>query len=138
MKFSAPLVIKEIGYKQWEVMREFYFIDKNGRVIEVEKGFRCDLASVFRYFKSVVDTPSYWTQAAVVHDKLYDNHRRGVGLQVTRKRADQILIEGMEKKEQMYGIPFYRQRKTLVYMGVRAGGRASWQPGYVNHNNQEN
>ena len=136
MKFSRPLVIKEVGYKQWEVREDFYFVDLQGLVIEVEKGFKCDLASVHRYFKSVVDTPSYWTQAAVVHDKLYDNHRKGDS-SISRKRADEILREAMSKKEEMYGIPIYRQRKTLVYWAVRAGGKASWEPGYINWNNQE-
>lgn len=135
--FSAPLVIKEIGYKQWEVMEDFFFIDKEGQVIEVNRGFKCDLASVHRYFKSLVDTPSYWTQAAVVHDKLYDNHRKGIGPVISRKRADQILVDGMEKKEQMYGIPFYLKRKFLVYTAVRIGGRASWKTGFININNPE-
>jgi len=135
--FSAPLVIREIGYKQWEVMEDFFFIDKKGMVTEVNSGFKCDLASVHRYFKSIVDTPSYWTQAAVVHDKLYDNHRKGVGSAISRKRADQILMEGMEKKEEMYGIPIYLRRKFLVYIAVRLGGMASWKAGFVNINNRE-
>jgi len=138
-KFSEDLVIKEVGYKQWEVMEEFFYSTDDGYEIVVNKGFRCDLASVARWFKSVVDTPSYWTQAAVVHDKLYDNNRtvwKSKGW-LTRKKADQILIEAMKTKEIQYNVPWRIKRKTLVYWAVRLGGMASWKPGFINRNNQE-
>jgi len=134
--FSGPLVIRELGYKQWEVMEAFMYRSSSGEYFLVNKGFRCDLASVGRWFKSVVDTPSYWTQAAVLHDKLYDNNRRGFGT-ISRKRADQLLIEGMKAKEEQYNVSWRIKRKTLVYSAVRLGGRASWRPGYINENNQE-
>lgn len=136
-KFSKPLVIKELGYKQWEVQEDFTFTSEDGLVVPVNKGFRCDLASVPRYSKSIVDTPAYWTQAAVVHDKLYDNNRRGEGVLVTRKRADQILIEGMEEKEREYDVSWRLKRKRMVYWAVRLGGGPTWKPGYKNRNNQD-
>lgn len=135
-RFSEALVLKELGYKQWKVMKSFHFVTDEGRIITIPKGFKCDLASVFRWFKSVVDTPSYWTQAAVVHDWLYDRHRRG-DESLSRKEADKILVQGMRVKEEEYGIPWNIKRKSLVYAAVRIGGAASWEPGYVNRNNQE-
>lgn len=134
-RFSRPLIIKELGYKQWEVMETFTFTTKEGKVLLVNKGFRCDLASVARWFKSIVDTPSYWTQAAVLHDKLYDNNRRGFGEGITRKQADTILKEGMGVKEKEYNIPWRIRRKNLVYLAVRLGGGPSWKAGYKNRNN---
>lgn len=136
-KFSKPLVIKELGYKQWRVEEAFVFISDTGVVVEVEQGFRCDLASVPRWSKSIVDTPSYWTQAAVVHDKLYDNNRRGEGVLVSRKEADKILIEGMEEKEKQYKVSWRLKRKSLVYAAVRMGGGRSWKPGFRNRNNAD-
>ena len=135
--FSEPLLIKELGYKQWEVVRSFTYTTTAGLVIPVNRGFQCDLASVGRWFKSIVDTPSYWTQAAVVHDKLYDNNRRSSGVLITRKEADQVLREGMATKETQYDVSWRIKRKTLVYAAVRLGGQASWTPGYINRNNGE-
>jgi hypothetical protein len=133
--FTNNLIIKELGYKQWEVCQAFAFITEEGDVIEVPKGFRCDLASVFRWFKSIVDTPSYWTQAAVVHDWLYDLHRKG-STRFTRKQADKILIQGMRAKEEEYKISWNLKRKSLVYAAVRVGGGPSWKPGFINRNNR--
>ena len=109
-------------------METFTFSTESGDVLIVDKGFVCDLASVHRWFKSVVDTPSYWTQAAVLHDKLYANNRQGLYQGLTRKDADRILIEGMRAKEKEYSIPWHIRRKTLVYRAVRLGGAASWAP----------
>jgi len=125
-QFSNTSVIEEVGYNQWKVFRGFTYTSETGLVVQVPDGFLTDLASVPRAVKSLVDTPSYWSQAAVVHDVLYYNHRHGMDTTVTRIQADKILVEGMRDKAHAYGVPDADRREYLVLGGVRIGGAASW------------
>jgi hypothetical protein len=125
--FSAPLVIREIGYERWAVVEAFRFTSETGIVVDVPVGFECDLASVPSWLRSVVSKIGYWSQPAVVHDLLYFNHRHGLDDVITRKQADRILREGCRLKEDEYAVPSSKCRTDIIYTAVQAGGVASWE-----------
>lgn len=125
--FSAPLVIREIGYERWQVVEPFRFTSKSGIVVNVPVGFETDLASVPSWLRSVVSKIGYWSQPAVVHDLLYYHHRNGVDAVVTRREADKILLEGCRLKENQYNVPIQDRRNELIYTAVRAGGLGTWE-----------
>jgi hypothetical protein len=122
--FSAPLVIREIGYERWEVVEPFRFTSETGLVVDVPIGFETDLASIPRILQSILGKISGYSQPAVVHDLLYYWHRTGVDTDVSRKWADKILREGIELKEREYDVSM---DADTIYTGVRMGGLASWE-----------
>jgi hypothetical protein len=127
VRFSAPLVIREIGYERWAVVEPFKFTSKTGIVVDVPAGFETDLASVPPWLRSVVSKIGYWSQPAVVHDLLYYNHRNGVDAAITRQQADKVLLEGCRLKENEYNVPLSDRRNELIYTAVRAGGLGTWE-----------
>lgn len=126
-RFSAPLVIKEIGYEYWEVAASFRWTAKSGIVVLVDTGFTTDLASVPQVFRSLVPKIGYWSQAAVVHDLLYRNHRTGVDATTTRLQADRFLREGCRDKARAYNVPDRKRKDWEIYHFVRAFGLESWE-----------
>ncbi len=125
--FTAPLVIKEIGYDRWEIVEDFEFRSSTGLVVSVHRGFQTDLASVPDLFAIIVSKIGYWSQPAVAHDLLYYNHRNGLDTAVTRKQADRILREGCKVKAAEYSVPDIDRRDQLIYQAVRFGGLSSWE-----------
>lgn len=126
-KFSAPLVIEEIGYERWKVVEDFRWTAKSGLVVRVAMGFTTDLASVPQVFRSLVPKIGYWSQAAVVHDLLYRDHRAGINTDITRLQADRALREGAKDKARLYGVSDGQRRDWQIYHFVRAFGVESWE-----------
>lgn len=142
-RFTGPLVIEEIGYELWKIVTPFDFVDTDGTVINVPKGFVTDLASVPPIARSIVSKIGYWSQAAVAHDIGYAYHRAGKNTEWTRKQVDKWFLHGIVVKEKEYGIPKDQSKANLLYAGVRMGGLASWETEEerqerVNRNNQWN
>jgi hypothetical protein len=125
--FSAPLVIREIGYERWSVVEPFRFTSETGIVVDVPVGFECDLASVPSWLRSLVSKIGYWSQPAVVHDLLYYNHRHGVDAVISRLQADRILREGCRLKEDEYDVPSSKKRTDVIYAAVQSGGLSTWE-----------
>ena len=126
-RFTGPLVIEEVGYEQWEIVKGFSFQSNTGLVVDVEKGFACDLASIPALAQSLVSKLGYWTQPAVVHDVLYYRSRVELDDSITRLQADDILLEGIKLKAHEYSVPIMERRDWLIYGAVRAGGLDSWE-----------
>jgi hypothetical protein len=135
--FTGPLVLREIGYELWEVEKSFALHSDLGLVVFVEAGFVTDLASIPGIAHSFVHKVGYWSQGATVHDLCYNAHRNGMlvarnkvtgdFVDITRNQADRMFREGCRVKEQEYNIPIYKQRTTILYSGVVAGGAGSWE-----------
>ena len=119
MPFTAPLEIRKTRPEQWEVLRSFSFVTDLTEVY-VPRGFITDLASVPKALRSVVSGRGYWDQPAVLHDYLYRHNL------ITRKEADRLLLEACEHMEELWNVPWYRQRKRAIYAAVRVGGWFSW------------
>lgn len=99
-------------FKTEDVLR---YQAKDGRVIEVAKGFVTDLASIPRLFWNLLPPFGKYTLAAVLHDWLYRNN---IG---TRKAADALLLEAMIDS----GVPWFQRQ--IIYRNVRWFGWASWK-----------
>ena len=85
-----------------------------GRSILVPEGFITDLASTPRIIWSFIPPFGPWSEAAVVHDRLYL-----IG-DCTRLEADQILRDIMRQ----HGVSRYV--RSIIYSGVRVGGWRTW------------
>lgn len=125
-RFTGPLVIREVGYERWEVVEPFEYWTDAGDCISVPAGFPTDMASVPQILRSAVPKIGYYSQAAVVHDKLYLDHREGRNATITRLQADTWLREGARDKAREYGVPDHLRREWAIYHAVRLGAEAHW------------
>jgi hypothetical protein len=99
------------GRGDWELDDRFRFqSDEAGQIIEVEKGFHTDFASVPRLPVVFLLTGDTARKAAVIHDKLYKSKM------LPRALADKVLLEACA----VTGISAWR--RWLIYAGVRVGG----------------
>ena len=90
------------------------------KLIHIPAGFKCDLASVPRIFRNVINTYGDHTKAAVIHDWLY---RNGHKLGVSRKEADKVFLEIMKE----CGVGSIK--RNLMYRMVRIFGASHFRKG---------
>ena len=114
MPFLNELVVKPATGREWELVEPLRYMTSGGRIIEVPAGFVCDLASIPAIARPLFPVNGEWTEAAVVHDWLYDSQ---IG---TRKEADRIFLEAMTE------LGVSRWRRRAMYSAVRIGGWVSW------------
>lgn len=118
--FTEPLTVTKIAGGVWRVAKGFrYYVGKEDSAdfVDVPEGFFTDFASVPRGLWNILPPDGQHTQAAVLHDFLY-NQRRIHGR--TRKECDRIFLEAMK----ILGVSWMRRR--LMYRGVRIGGWVAW------------
>lgn len=114
--------LKEDG--RTAVLLKPYAVYALGRVINVPAGFETDFASVPRVLWTIVPPWGEYFKATIVHDYLYV-----IGT-VPRAEADAIFLELMERA----GVS--RLRRTVMYLGVRAGGWVGWNQRAKNRNSK--
>lgn len=104
----------------WRVMQGFrYYIGGWGsnHWVDIPLGYLTDGASVPRIFWNIIPPWGQYGQAAVVHDYLCNYltiQSYGVPVRITRKRADEILLEAMT----VLGVS--ATKKAFIYAGVTA------------------
>ena len=128
--FTAPLTVTQEDEKYWRVHQSFcYILDDlvTGEwYVYVPALTRTDFASVPRLFWSVLPPYGEYTQAAVLHDYLYQQSevlsRRGEPRtkKINRKECDQIFLESME----VLKVP--RWKRKIMYWAVRLFGGKAW------------
>jgi hypothetical protein len=107
--------------KTWTLKQELVYETDIGYKIVVPAGFVTDLASVPRLLWLLWPPFGKYTRAAVIHDWLYDLHRKG-GKHYSRCYADAVLIESMRDCT-------VRERDiACIWLGVRLGGWWAWRP----------
>lgn len=120
-QFEGPLVLEPTADgKRWTIHEAFSYETDSGWIINVPKGFVTDLASVPRFLWPLFPPFGTYTRAAVLHDFLYDQHRRRVK-HYSRAFADAILLEAMAD------CCTPRLVRWCVWSGVRLGGFFAWQ-----------
>jgi hypothetical protein len=116
--FNRPFVTEDLpgGQEVWKVAVGFFFRDKRGKKHYVPLGTITDGASIPKFLWLILGHPRDTDigQAAAVHDVLYRNG------ELTRKRCDEILIEGMECLGASWA------KRQAVYYGLRVGGWKAW------------
>lgn len=125
--FSGPLKLVQIGHQRWRVLESFRFISAQGITVDIPAGFETDLASVPAVAQAIVSKVGYWSQAAVVHDLLYNRHRNGLDATVTRLQADEILLEGCKIRAKDFNVPTSERRDWLIFGAVHIGALESWE-----------
>ena len=116
--FTEPLTVTKTGPRTWTVERGFqYFVGEEGSpdFIDVPKGFETDFASVPRGLWNLFPPDGEYTQAAVLHDYLYNIKSR------KRKECDKIFDEGMK----VLNVPYWK--RALIYRAVRMFGGFAWK-----------
>ena len=96
-------------------------IDDPSVAIIVPKKFRCDMASIPRFFWRILPPVGAggehgdYGPAAVIHDYSYQTQR------MSRKEADALFLEAMTV------LDISAWRKWSMWLGVRAFGWAAWR-----------
>ena len=115
--FTDPLIVKKLKDSLWETASEFEYhvgVEGSENKIKVPVGFTTDFASIPRLFWIIYPPDGQYTQAAVLHDYLYNIQDR------PRATADAIFLEAM----QVLGVPFLRRK--IIYRAVRLFGWIPW------------
>ena len=115
--FFGKLVVEDIDGHLWRLHDDFGYVAKDGTAYYVPKGFLTDFASVPPVLDHILFRTGEYDRAAVIHDRLYQTHNT---LGITRKRADDILLEAMD----LCAVNWVQ--KQVIYWGVRIGGWAAW------------
>jgi hypothetical protein len=119
MSFVGEIVVSPIQPmgKRWTVKQDFAYTGKT-QSFTVPAGFTTDFASVPRVFTWLLPRYGRWTQAAILHDFLWAESRKGV---IHKFDADGIFNRAMRE----LGVPYLR--RWIMWTAVRwASGPKSW------------
>ena len=120
LELRGPLLIEDLMEDaQWELLEPIgaSWTAQNGwrRNIIVPAGFRTDLASVPRVFRSIIPQLGRQNLPAVLHDYLYVTHTFG-----SRARCDELFLKALA----WAGVGWVK--RNAMYAAVRVGGWAPW------------
>jgi hypothetical protein len=116
--FTDKLNVTEVGNGIWMVERPFrYYVgsENSSDFIDVLEGTITDFASVPRIFWIIFPPFGEYTQAAVLHDYLYQTHLR------PKKESDKIFLEAMG----VLNVPSWK--KYIMYEAVNLFGGHAWK-----------
>jgi hypothetical protein len=119
--FPDTIQLEDVGMsgesRIFRTLTRFRFFSEKHGLIEVPAGTRTDGASIPRVFWSILSPFGNYFQAALPHDYLYSPENT----QLSRKAADEILLEGMV----VLGVnPI---RRFAIYRAVRMFGWRSFR-----------
>lgn len=112
-RFTAPLTVTKVADMIWMTENPFEFLTDNDCII-VRECFHTDFASIPRIFWSILPPDGQYTQAAVMHDYLYQNALRD------RAYCDLLFLRGMV----VLGIP--KWKRQIMYLFVRLFGSSAY------------
>lgn len=115
-RFTTPLDIKVIGSQTFEVDSPLVF-EFNDQVIQVNKGFDFDGASIPQYFWGIIGSPMTggYQRAACLHDALY------AAEYFPREVCDALFLEAMT----IDNVP--KAKRLAMYYAVRMFGGQVWK-----------
>lgn len=119
-QFQDDLIVTPLpSGRRWKIVTAFHYETDAGLIIEIPAGEETDFASIPRFLWPILPPTGSYTRAAVVHDKLYSDHRKGLG-HYSRAYADSILLEAMKDCE------CGKLVRWTIWFGVRLGGWVAW------------
>lgn len=131
---AKNLNVQLVQGKQSFIVQEdiVYTCPRTNLRIKVDAGFHTDLASIPAIARVIVSNDDWRIRLpAIVHDwiyrhsgKLYGfeyNRRFQIGVILPRSRADEIFYLALREQ----GVSWLKAR--MMWLGVRAGGWASWK-----------
>jgi hypothetical protein len=107
--FIGKLTVTKVADMIWMTEEPFAF-ESGIDLIKVEDCFLTDFASVPRIFWIILPPDGQYTQAAVLHDFLYQKCIR------SRKQSDDLFLEGMK----VLNVPAWK--RNVMYWAVRFFG----------------
>lgn len=114
-RFDSNLVMEKISKRLWRTYRDFVYYIDGGDEITVPAGFVTDFASIPRVFWIFMPPDDIYSQAAVLHDYLYNTKM------FNRDRCDKLFLQAME----ILGVGKFT--RYTMYYAVRSFG---WYPFY--------
>lgn len=96
----------------WELRETVRYVGRD-ETWELEEGMKSDLASVPAALRWLMNTYGRYTRAALLHDKLWSEHR--AGRLASRRDADGLFRRVMRED----GVPFLQ--RWLMWAAVRIG-----------------
>lgn len=125
---DATPTLEMLPSEQWRVAVGFaYTLGRTlrglpgGTVIDVPAGVNTDLASIPRLLWSILPPNGNYAPAAIVHDRLYRDHRVGA-VMVTRIQADAVLLAAMAELGDVAWLT-----RWVIYLAVRIGAWWAWK-----------
>lgn len=133
--FTEDLTVVKQKNGKWKVGKAFKYClgyEDSYRYVKVEEGFETDFASVPRVFWSILPPDGQYTQAAVLHDFLYNTRKFWVDhilpggkqadypVDIRRRDCDDIFLEAMK----VLGVALWKRQ--VMYLAVRAFGWIPW------------
>ena len=123
--FTTPLVVEHLGGRFWEIQQTFTYSVGHANSTEhimVPQGFITNFAAVPWILCGLNPIVETYGKAVVVHDLLYatQSGSAGSGLLYTRKRADEIFLEGLK----VLKVSAWKRR--LIYCAARLFGSRAW------------
>ena len=119
--FTTPLKLEFVGGNRWRLTEPFEYhvgSKESEDAVLVPAGFETDFASIPQIFWNILPPTGDYGKAAVIHDYLYAT--QGLDGKYTRKRCDQILLEGMV----VLGVGGLA--RWIIYNAVRWFGGWAW------------
>ena len=125
MPFVGDVVVKPIrpDGRRWELVQPFTYIGARDSFV-VPAGFTTDFASVPRVFVWLLPSYGRWTQAAILHDYLWDLARRG---KFRKHDADGIFNRALRE----LGVPYLRRWVMWAAVRLASGPGDLLAPGPV-------
>jgi hypothetical protein len=110
---------------RWELLDDFVYhlgASDSPRIVNVGAGFVTDFASIPRLFWNLVaPTDPGVTEAALVHDWLYQYPVLTNGEYLTRVQADGVFLDVMNVVDRVA-----RWKRRPMWLAVRVGGWKPW------------
>ena len=126
--FLNHMVNEEIGEVDgktiYRLVEDLHYIDHEGKLIVVPKGFQHDLASVPRVPIAYMMYGDRAHHESCLHDFLYRYDSNPI---CTREEADNHFKEAMISRGKSWGIYYF------MHLGVRIGGSSSYHKRSVKH-----
>lgn len=126
--FRTPLVVEVMpSGKRFKLHYDFtYYWKRYGVKVHVPAGFETDFASIPRPVRFIIPKLGRYNKAAVLHDRLYQNHRVDSGDKrwfyvFPRYFADLLFLDAM------IDLGVVKWKRLAMYYAVRAFGWLAWR-----------
>lgn len=116
---SSWIPLKWVRGGRYRVTGFFSYTTKAGLEIRVRRTLVTDFGT-FRVMRAFLRPDGPWAPAMVIHDALYGGHVTGKAMMLTRREADELIIEMCDH----LGVNRYLSR--LFFHGADKLGKSTW------------
>lgn len=111
-------------YVRWGFVVTVRYADGTTRSLTIQDGFRTDLGTIPRVFRSISRlSPSRWALSYVAHDHIFILRKYDDGTPIGLAEADWVLLLLMSFQQAP------RKEQTVIYRGLQFGSWYVWRTG---------